>query len=154
MSQDMHAPIDWSKGMDLMAGPYFVGLYQPSPETAGFWDGVVRDELRLKHCAACGRFHHPKRIACTECGSTGLAFRAVSGIGEVYSFSEVHRAPAPAFVASLPYTVGVVRLIENVSLFTRFIAEPGPIQIGALARVAFRTLEQGHRMPVFLVGGP
>lgn len=152
MNKDASAGIDWATGMDLMAGPYFVGLYQPSPETAGFWDGVQAHELRLKHCPACGRFHHPKRIACTDCGSTGLAFRVAQGSGEVYSFSEVHRAPAPEFAASIPYTVGVVKLAEGVCLFTRFIPDPGPVRIGAPARVAFRTLEQGHEMPVFLVG--
>jgi len=143
--------IDWAKGMDLMAGPYFVGLYQPSPETAGFWDGVKQQELRLKHCARCMRFFHPKRIVCTDCGTTDLRFRAVEGHGSVYSFSEIHRAPAPEFVASIPYTVGVVQLNEGVCLFTRFVADPGPIRIGAPASVAFRKLEQGTLMPIFSV---
>lgn len=152
MSGASPGTIDWAGGMALMAGPYFVGLYQPSPETAGFWEGVRADELRLKNCQRCARLFHPKRIVCTDCGSAELSWKPASGRGEVYSFSEIHRAPAPEFAAAVPYTVGVVALAEDVRLFTRFVAKPGPIAIGAPARVDFRILEQGQRMPVFLVG--
>ncbi|HVV92578.1 MAG TPA: OB-fold domain-containing protein [Hyphomicrobiales bacterium] len=145
--------IDWSRGVPLMAGPYFVGLYQPSPETAGFWDGVGAGELRLRHCRDCGGLWHPKRIVCTDCSSLALDWQASSGSGRVYSFSEVHRAATPAFAGSVPYTIGLVRLDEGVHLFARLIPEPGPVAIDAPARVDFRTLELGQLMPVFLVGG-
>ena len=145
--------VDWSKGIPLMAGSYFVGLYQPSPETVGFWQGVSDDELHIKHCAACDKVWHPKRIVCTDCGSTDLGWRQAAGTGEVYSFSEVHRAPTPAFASSVPYALGLVRLDEGVHLFTRFFAEPGTLAIGARARVEFRVLELGQKMPVFVVDG-
>jgi uncharacterized OB-fold protein len=144
--------IDWSKGVPLMAGPYFVGLYQPSPETAGFWEGVKVRELRLKECRSCGRLWHPKRIVCTACGSTDLGWTKSVGKGRVYSFSEVHRAATPAFAASTPYTVGIVKLDEGVHLFTRFIPSPGPVAIDATASIDFQVLEMGQLMPVFLVG--
>lgn len=152
MNAPMTPPIDWAKGVPLMAGPFFVGLYQPSPETVGFWEGVRAGELRLKDCRACGRLWHPKRIVCTECGSADLGWKASPGTGTVYSFSEVHRAPTPAFAASVPYTLGLVRLDEGVHLFSRLFAEPGPVAIGAAVRVDFRVLEMGQRMPVFLAG--
>jgi hypothetical protein len=42
------APVtDWSRGLELKAGDWFIGLYQPSPETNGFWEGVTQRELRL-----------------------------------------------------------------------------------------------------------
>lgn len=152
MSEPSTMAVNWAAGLPLMAGPYFVGLYQPSPETVGFWEGVKQSELRLKYCAHCDRMLHPKRIICTDCGNTDLAWRTAKGLGQVYSFSDIHRAAAKEFAASVPYTVGVVALAEGVHLFTRFIADPGPIVIGAPARVDFRVLEQGHLMPVFLVG--
>ena len=144
------APVtNWSRGLPLKAGDWFIGLYQPSPETAGFWAGVARRELHLKHCAACKRDFHPKRIVCTDCGSTALSWKRACGRGTVYSFSEVHRAPSPAFVASTPYIVGLVRLEEGVYLFTRF--EDGPVAIDAPVMVDFRVLELGNLMPVFRV---
>ena len=145
--------IDWSKGIPLTAGSFFMGLYQPSPETVGFWDGVKNDELRIKHCRDCGSLWHPKRIVCTHCGSSDLDWQKAEGTGEVYSFSEVHRAPTPAFANSVPYALGLVRLAEGVHLFTRFFAEPGTLRIGVAATVEFRVLELGQKMPVFRVGG-
>jgi uncharacterized protein len=143
--------VDWSEGQPLTAGPYFIGLYQPSPETKFYWEGVAAGELRLRHCTACGAWHHPKRIVCTACGADSLEWKRASGAGEVYSFSEVHRVAAPEFAAATPYTVGVVKLEEGVHLFTRFIAEPGTVRIGAPVTVDFRTLEQGQRLPVFVL---
>jgi uncharacterized protein len=142
----------WSRGLPLKAGDWFIGLYQPSPETAGYWEAVARRELVLKYSPAARRWYHPKRIVCTETGSSGLEWRRASGRGTVYSFSEVHRAPSPIFAAAVPYTVGLVALEEGVHLFTRLIADPGPIAIGAPARVDFQVLEGGVLLPVFRVG--
>jgi uncharacterized OB-fold protein len=147
---DAPSTIDWSRGVPLMAGPYFLGLYQPSPETKDYWDGVGRGELRLKWCELCQKAHHPKRIVCTFCGNTELSSKRASGRGTVYSFSEVHRAALDAFAKATPYTVGVVRLEEGVHLLTRLFSTI-PIAIGAPVTVAFRVLELGQLLPVFVV---
>ncbi|GGJ05499.1 Zn-ribbon domain-containing OB-fold protein [Neoroseomonas lacus] len=144
--------VDWSRGVPLRAGDWFIGLYQPSPETVGFWDAVQHGELVLKYCPACDKCFHPKRIVCTDCGSADLAWRTASGRGHVYSYSEVHRAPSGDFAGSTPYTVGIVALEEGVHLFTRLIAEPEPIAIDAPVTVDFRVLELGQLLPVFVVG--
>ena len=151
MSESPFDPKMWAKGVPLNAGPYFIGLYQPSPETAGFWDAVKQRRLVLKWCEICSKAFHPKRIVCTDCGASDLKWKEASGRGKVFSFSHVHRAAAPEFYKSVPYTVGLVRLAEGVHLFTRFFAEPGPIEIECTAHVDFRILEHGHLMPVFLV---
>ena len=142
----------WAEGLRLMAGPYFLGLYQPSPETQGYWQGVTRRELLLKWCPACQCAFHPKRIVCTTCGSSDLVWKASSGRGKVYSFSEVHHVIDVAFQGAAPYTLGLVQLEEGVSLFSRLIADPGPIAIDQLARVDFQVLESGRLLPVFRVG--
>ena len=154
MSVTPPAPHDWSQGVSLTAGENFIGLYQPSPETAGYWAGIAQHELRLKWCPPCNAAFHPKRIVCTQCGSDALDWTRACGRGKVYSFSEIHRAPSPVFADSVPYTVGLVALEEGVHLLARLIAAPGPIAIDAPVRVVFRVLEQGILLPVFLVGGP
>jgi uncharacterized protein len=143
---------NWSEGLNLMAGPYFIGLYQPSPETEGFWKGVEQRELLLKWCPHCACAFHPKRIVCTMCGSSALEWKRASGRAKVYSFSEVHHAAVGAFAPSVPYTVGMVELEEGVYLLSRLIAESGAIGIDAPARVDFRVLEMGQLLPVFIVG--
>ena len=143
---------NWAEGFPVMFGPYRLGMTETSPETAGYWDGVDQDELRLKHCADCGRYLHPRRIVCSACASTNLSWARVEGRGRVYTFSEVFRAPRPEMAGSVPYFVGIVELEQGVFLFTRFIPEQdAPVRIGAPAEVDFRVLELGYKLPVFLV---
>jgi uncharacterized OB-fold protein len=143
---------DWTKGIRMHAGPISLGIYQPSPETAEYWRGIERRELWLRYCPHCDRAFHPKRIICSDCGADDLIWRRSEGQGQVYSFSEIHRPPNATFAASAPYIDGLVRLAEGVHLFTRFIADPGPVAIDAPARLDFRVLESGYLLPVFLVG--
>ncbi|GAA4339298.1 hypothetical protein GCM10023144_37380 [Pigmentiphaga soli] len=152
--ENMRAAADWSAGRRVTVGDMFLGLYQPSPETTEYWHGIERRELLFKHCRQCGAAHHPRRMLCSRCNSMDLAWRPASGQGEVYSFSEVHRAPTPAFQAGAPYTVGLVHTAEGVYFFCRIVAEGGAaIRIGASARLDFRPLENGLVLPVFVVGG-
>jgi uncharacterized OB-fold protein len=146
------APPDWSRGRNVMVGDMFLGLYQPSPETTEFWAGVARRELLFKHCADCGARHHPRRMLCSRCNSGRLGWVACKGRGKVFSFSEVHRAPSPAFKGSLPYTVGLIETEEGVHWFCRIFAGDRPIVVDAPARLDFRVLETGHLMPVFVTG--
>jgi uncharacterized OB-fold protein len=144
--------LDWAGGRKVMVGDMFLGLYQPSPETTEFWRGVERRELLFKHCDGCGAMHHPRRIVCSRCNSMALGWKAARGTGSVYSFSEVHRGPTPAFQAGAPYTVGLVETPEGVHFFCRIIAAAGQeIRVGAAARLDFRALEHGHVLPVFVL---
>jgi uncharacterized OB-fold protein len=149
---DQAAPVDWSQGLPLTAGEYFIGIYQPSPETVGYWEGVTRHELMLKWCPHCSKAFHPKRIVCTDCGASDLGWKRASGKGQIYSFSEIHHAPSEVFAKSVPYTVGLVELEEGVHLFSRLIPQPEPAKIGSPVKVAFRVLELGKLLPVFLIG--
>lgn len=142
---------DWSSGVELRAGDMFIGVYQPSPETDGYWRGVEKGRFLLKFCPACETWHHPRRIMCHGCQSVELTWKQASGEGSVYSFSEVHRAP-DVFAAATPYVVGVARLREGVHLFTRFIASDNDkMVVDAPVRVDFRVLEGGVLLPVFVV---
>ncbi len=144
--------INWTEGFRVNVGPYTLGLAESSPETEGYWDGVEQDELRLKRCADCGQFLHPRRIVCSACMSLELGWQRVTGEGEVYTFSQVFRAPRPELVRSAPYYVGIVRLKEGVHLFSRLLPEDGgDVVIGAPVTVDFRVLEGGQKLPVFRV---
>lgn len=146
---DMH---DWSNGFPVEVGGYVLGLAEASPETAGYWEGVEHDELRVKRCGECGTFLHPRRIVCSGCGSSALEWKKSTGRGTIYTYSRVHRAPRPEFKDSLPYFVGIVRLEEEVYFFSRLFAkEQTGVKIGAPVRVEFRRLETGVKLPVFAV---
>lgn len=148
---------NWSEGAAVHAGDRFLGLYEPSPETDGYWRGVQREELLLKYCEKCPQFLHPRRIGCPDCRNLALTWRRAEGTAEIYSYSNVHRAPTVDLQGSTPYTVGLVRLSEGVHLFSRLYASDAwaPFDdtdyIGKQAFVAFKALEDGEVLPVFVV---
>ena len=142
--------IDWGLGVPLMAGPYQMGLYEPSPETVGFWEGVKRDQLMIKRCSTCKAYHHPRRILCTHCNTSEFDWVQASGNGIVYTFSTVHRAPRPEFDADLPYTVGLIELEEGIYFFSRILPPPGKeVSIGAQVKLTFRETGPSGRLPAF-----
>ena len=146
--------VDWGLGVPLMAGPYQLGLYEPSPETVGFWDGVRAEKLMIKRCVGCARHHHPRRLFCTACGSDAFDWVEASGDATVYTFSTVHRAPRPEFDAEVPYTVGLLELAEGIYFFSRILPPPGgEVCIGAVVRLCFQETGPSGRLPAFAMTG-
>lgn len=125
-------------------------LPSPNPLTAPYWDAAARGEFMLPRCAACGKFHFYPRATCPHCGADKLAWQAVSGKGEVYSFTIVQRAPSKGFEALVPYVVAVVALAEGPHLMTRLIdVPPDAVHIGMPVAVAFEPQDEQTRLPVF-----
>jgi uncharacterized OB-fold protein len=149
--------VDWANGVPLMVGPFQIGHAEPSPETAGYWEGVKAGRLMIKRCARCGLHHHPRRLFCltTGCGSDAFDWVEAQGTGSVYTFSTVHRAPSEEFAAEVPYTVGVLELAEGVFFFSRILprADGEAIRIGAPVRLEFREVGRFGRLPAFRVAG-
>lgn len=148
--------VDWSQGIPVNIGRWQVGLTEPSPETAGYWEGIAAGELRMKICEGCGKFHHPRRILCWRCGSTQMNWVRVSGSGSVYTFSTIHRASEPDFQDDVPYTVGIAMLDEGVPIFTRFVYDEddvGLLAVGTRVEVDFRRLG-GVLLPVMRLLAP
>ena len=144
--------VDWARGVPLMAGPFQIGLAEPSPETEGYWDGVRRERLMIKRCEGCGAHQHPRRLFCTVCRADAFAWVEAAGTGMVYTFSTVHRAPYPEFVEELPYTVGVLELSEGVYFFARILPGAGEeIRIGQAVRLTFQETGPHGRLPAFQV---
>lgn len=145
--------INWEEGLPFQIGPYEMGLSEPSPETAEYWRGLERSELMIKRCGACSEPLHPRRMFCPECRSHDLRWERSQGVGTVYTFSTVHRAPNPEFASHAPYTNGIVELDEGVFVFGR-IDPPsgGEVAIGRRVKVGFRALvEDGEVLPVYKV---
>jgi uncharacterized OB-fold protein len=88
---------------------------QPDRDSAPWWEGVARHELRFQRCAECGRYRWPPRALCNDCGSLEWTWVAASGRGVVASWTVTHRSPAPEVPA--PYVVVLVRAEEQDDLF-------------------------------------
>ena len=125
-------------------------LPSPNPLTAPYWQAALNCELKLPHCEACAKFHFYPRSTCPHCGSMQLVWHKVSGKGEVYSFTVVHRAPSKGFEALVPYVVAVVALAEGPHLMTRLIAvQPDVVRIGMRVCVEFEKQDEETTLPVF-----
>lgn len=79
-----------------------------------FWQGGAVGELRIFHCASCGRFFHPPAPVCPVCLGEDVAPRAVSGRGKIATFTVNHQAWTPDLKE--PYVVAIIELAEQPDL--------------------------------------
>ena len=79
-----------------------------------YWTAGRDGELRFQRCNACKYFIHPPGVLCPKCHSKDLGVEAVSGRGEVHTFSINHQAWMPGLEP--PFVLAVVRLPEQVDL--------------------------------------
>jgi uncharacterized OB-fold protein len=101
-----------------------------------YWDRVRPLGFALPRCQACGRFHFYPKPACPFCASDRVAPATASGLGSVYSYSVVYRAPSPAFADAVPYVVAIIATDEGPHLMTRLIGiDAGAVRIGMRMRV-------------------
>jgi uncharacterized protein len=125
-------------------------LPSPNALTEPYWNALQRRELKLPCCEACAKFHFYPRSVCPHCGSANLVWRNVSGRGEVYSFTVVHRAPSNGFADLVPYVVAVVALAEGPHLMTRVTqVQPDAVKIGLALQVEFETQDAETTLPLF-----
>ena len=98
-------------------------LLQPTPETAEFWAGAKRHELRIQRCNTCGKAYFFPRPFCPFCSSGDVAWFTASGKGKLYSYVINHRA-AYGFQDYAPYVIAVVQLDEGPRMMTNIVGVP------------------------------
>ena len=85
--------------------------------TARFWKALDEGSLQTTRCEACERLTFPPKPVCPHCWSDRVGWTPLSGRGKLYSRTVVHAAPA-VFRAEVPYSVGIVDLVENLRIAT------------------------------------
>ncbi|MCA9511337.1 MAG: Zn-ribbon domain-containing OB-fold protein [Myxococcota bacterium] len=123
-------------------------LPRPTPLSQPHWDGCREGELRVQRCTACGALEFIPQPVCTACFTEALEWTRVSGRGEVYSFSVVHRPQRPEFRA--PYVVAIVALEEGAHMLTNLVdVAPDDVRIGMPVEVAFHRASDAITLPYF-----
>jgi uncharacterized OB-fold protein len=126
---------------------------RPDPvaaDDARFWAFVAAGELCIQRCADCGTARHPPRPVCAACGSRAAEWAIVSGRGEVWASTVIHRPTLPAFASRTPYCAVVVRLEEGVFLVANVVdCLPDDVAIGMRVDVAVSEVDDGLRLPLF-----
>lgn len=101
-----------------------------------YWARVASLGFALPQCTACKKFHFYPKPACPFCGGEQVLPQRVSGLGRLYSYSVVYRAPSPAFASQVPYVVAIVATDEGPHLMTRIVdVDPDELVVGMRVQV-------------------
>lgn len=114
-----------------------------------FWTGGADGELRIARCRACGFYVNPPAPVCPRCYGRDLRAEAVSGRGEVYTFT-VNRHP---WLPSIPppYVLALIELEEQEGLrvFSNVVdCDVDDVRIGLPVEVRFIEQDDVY-LPVF-----
>ena len=107
-------------------------------ETEHFWRGGARGELVFLRCSACATYIHPPAPVCPVCLGRDHEPAAVSGRGEVVTFTINHQPWNPT--VEVPYVIAIVELDEQkgLRLATNIVGcPPEEVRIGMRVRVTF-----------------
>ncbi len=119
-----------------------------SKVSAPFWAGCRSDELRYQRCEACGVANFPPTEHCRQCLSAELRWAQSDGIGEVYSWTVVHRPVTAVFEP--PYAPAIVTLDEGYQMLTNIVGvAPADLVIGMPVRVQFHAVGDDVTLPYF-----
>jgi len=113
-----------------------------------FWTSGEDGRLRFLRCQDCGYWLHPPVPRCPTCGSRDVAPEAVSGRGEVWSYTVNHQNWDGGEV---PYAIVLVAFPEQdgLRLTSNLVGcEPDEARIGMPVQVAFEQHDQVW-FPVF-----
>jgi uncharacterized OB-fold protein len=109
----------WNEGLDDMIAnsvEYMgmqLGIDASDTENLQYFSYCAQGELRLQACCSCGLLRYPPTSACPWCASRDSEWKKTSGIGTIYSYTEVHHAIQPHFQAYVPYLVLLVELDDQ-----------------------------------------
>jgi uncharacterized OB-fold protein len=129
------------------AGPL---VPEVSPEMRPFFDGAKRNQLIVQKCDSCGKLRFPAAPLCTACDSDKSSWVPVSGRGEVFSFTIMHRAYHPSFASKIPYTLAIIELKEGAKITSNVVnIEPSKVKCGMPVEVVFEKLTDEVTLPMF-----
>jgi hypothetical protein len=129
-----------------MNQPYLKPLPKKEPENAPLWEGLARHEFRVPKCNQCGAWNWVPYPACRTCLSEDLTWTQISGEGEVFTYTIVHRGLG-AFNAEAPYVVALVQMaVEGGSRAVMVLGNIRDVpfedlRIGLPVKMTFRDIE-------------
>ena len=117
-------------------------------DSAFFWEGVEKGELRIQRCKACAVLRHPPRPMCSSCRSLEWDHVIASGRGQVYSFVVHHHPPVYGFEA--PFAIALVELEEGTRIVGNLRdTEFAEVKIGMPVEVSFVRIDDQWSLPAW-----
>ncbi len=117
-------------------------------DSAFFWEGIEKGELRIQRCKDCDTLRHPARPMCSSCRSLAWDYLVAAGRGEIYSFVVHHHPPVYGF--ENPFAIAVVELEEGTRIVGNVLEiDPADIHIGMPVEVCFTRIEDEWTLPLW-----
>lgn len=118
--------------------------------TLPFWQAAAEHRLVVQRCTGCGHTRLPPAPVCPECRSADSDWKALSGRGEVYTYTVVHRPLAAN--QKLPFVIAVIALEGGggVRLISNLVeVEPQHVSIGMAVEVVWEDMGPELALPRF-----
>jgi uncharacterized OB-fold protein len=113
-----------------------------------FWQGCRDGELRYQRCESCGESNFPPTEHCRQCLSAELRWTPSEGLGEIYSWTVVHRPVSPEFEP--PYAPAIITMDEGYQMLTNIVGmAPDDLAVGLRVRVQFHAVGPDLTLPYF-----
>jgi uncharacterized OB-fold protein len=113
-----------------------------------FWQGCRDSELCYQHCESCGLSNFPPTEHCRQCLSPDVRWAKSEGLGEIYSWTVVHRPVSPEFEP--PYAPAIITLDEGYQMLTNVVGvAPEDVAIGMRVQVQFHEVGPDLTLPYF-----
>jgi uncharacterized OB-fold protein len=141
--------------MTRRANPLF-GSSMPAPfideDTREFWVACREHRLIVQQCKECQSFRFAPVPICYNCRSFNYRWVESEGVGEIYTWTVIHRAVHPAAESAVPYNAVVVKLMDcGGALLTSNVVdiENDDIAAGMKVRVVWEDVSSDLALPRF-----
>ena len=118
--------------------------------TLPWWEAAAEHRLVFQQCTDCDHTRHPPAPVCPECRSADFEWLEVTGRGEVYTYTIVHRPIAAE--QELPFVIAVVALEDagGVRILSNLVdVDTGAIEIGMPVEVVWEDMSADLAIPRF-----
>jgi uncharacterized OB-fold protein len=118
--------------------------------TLPFWQAAAEHRLVVQRCTGCGHCRLPPAPVCPECRATESDWKELTGRGEVYTYTIVHRPIAAE--QRLPYVIAVIALEDagGVRMISNLVGiAPEAISIGMPVEVVWEDMSAELALPRF-----
>jgi uncharacterized OB-fold protein len=149
-----HRTCKWLSGQQdseiTMEDPARLPVPIANADSAHYWRAARERRLVIRQCTACGTRHFMPRYQCPLCWSDKLEWIDSTGIGSVYSYTIIRRAPMSTFAASAPYVVSLIELDDGPRMIANVVGSGAlQLQIGDRVSVIFEDRGDGAMLPQF-----
>ncbi len=118
--------------------------------TLPWWQAAAEHRLVVQRCTSCDQTRHPPAPVCSECRSADSDWRELSGRGEVYTYTLVHRPIAAD--QELPYVIAVIALeaAGGVRIISNLVdVDPEQLEIGLPVELVWEDMSADLAIPRF-----